>query len=163
MVDKSKLSSYAKELFDLIVSRHPDWLEIAENVKYQADPLYSWDEPSEEGFEINIQCPTEGNPPLNIMFLYPEEDGFMILFGPTFIGMSGMKLTRHATALEIADKIDTVVEEIYSEQLISAKWKSFLHGAGFIGIDKYKNKLKKGKIIESVSWKGTYNYNYKIF
>lgn len=158
MVDKSKLSDYAKELFELIVSRHPDWVEIAKNVKYQADPIYSWDEPSEEGFEINIQCPTEGNPPLNIMFLNPEEDDFIITFGPAFIGMHGMKLTRHSTALEIADKIDTVVEEIYSEQLISANWKSFVFCFGLIDINEYKNKLKKGKITESVSWKGTYNY-----
>jgi hypothetical protein len=161
MIDKSKLSSYAKEVFELMISRHPGWLEIAKNVKYQADPLYSWDEPSEEGFEINIQCPTAGNPPLNIMFLNPEEDDFIIFFGPAYIGMHGMKLTRHSTALEIANKIDTVVEEIYSEKLISAEWKSFILCGGFIGIDRYKNKLRKGKIIKSVSWKGT--YNYKIF
>jgi len=154
MVDKSKLSDYARELFELIINRHPDWMEFAKYVKYQA--MYYWEKSSVEGFEINIPCPTKGNPPLIIEFYSPDD--YTIVFGPTYIDQYDMELTHSPTALEIADKIDTVVEEIYSEQLISAEWKSFLRCSYFIDRDKYEHKLKEGKIIESVSWKGTYNY-----
>jgi len=159
VLDKNILKGFDILLFEEIIQRHPEWLKYAKPHK-------------EENYivEIQILCPIKKNPSINISFGEGELSP-VVGFGPAWYdsyylrnmsGVSWQEWWGHENPSIFADAIDEFVARITSEEEIAAVWKSsFLSNkSGLIDSVNYKSLKENDKIIRSVSWLGTYNFNY---
>jgi hypothetical protein len=156
VINKSKLAEEDYYLLEEIIKRHPNWLDHAENHPG-----------SESTFNIKIPCPTIGNPPICIDRL---GDGANIIFGPLFIDWYDLRKFVGASFTDwfdyddtlCVDALDILIEEITSERIIIAQWKTKLMGKkwGRLNPEEYKSLFEVDKILISISWLGKYNYNY---
>jgi hypothetical protein len=154
MIDKSNLDWENYYLLEEILNRHSEWLEYAEN---HPD--------SNKTFNITIPCPTEGNPPICINNF---GDGPIVEFGPPHFDFYSLSRISPITSSHWSDKFNTqcvdaieiVIKDIISEDLIATCWSGIIGGCGLLDLERYNNYLERKKNIVSVSWLGTYNYNY---
>lgn len=163
MIEKNKLDDYALLLFEEIVQRHPDWSKFAENGNPDFD----------NGFTISIDSPVEDNPPLEIM-CGSDPEALVIGYGCNYLDNYDFPRFKNPAMFypnidEVADTIDELVKIIMDEQLISAEWKTdkrklFSNKTkwerGLINRETFEKIKARYEIIRSVSWKGSFNFNY---
>ena len=159
ILDKNILHGFDVLLFEEIIQRHPYWLEYA-NPNKEEDYIV----------EIHIPCPIKGNPPMHISFGEGELSP-IVGFGfawydwynlRKFFGVSWEEWTSDDSIL-VADAVDEFVENITSEKLFIAEWKTMFglsRKYNLIDSNTYEKLKEEDKIIRSISWLGSYNFNY---
>ena len=105
----------------------------------------------EECIWIEIPSPADENQNLIIEAF---DKAVVIYFGPTHLHIDCVPNQ------EVFDAIKEITTKIFNEQWVAFRAKTFFfykyYGIG--AVDQYNKKKRENKILESYSWKGTYNY-----
>jgi len=160
MIDKKKLTEYDLELFEEIIRRHPEWLKFAH--QYYEDYI------DLDVLDFRIPCPFKINPNI-IIEIYGLGDApkIWLAWGEasiqdywTIFGIS-TKEKIDVTPQLSADFIEKMVGGIMTEKYIATRYRTpiWIPNNVLLDLEKFKS-LKKNRILNSISWLGTYNYNY---
>lgn len=149
--DLKRVSDFARHFYTEIIYRYPEWDKYAEIDSFENQTFIT----------IKIPSPVEDVFPVEITSYEEVPQEVTINFGPAHIHMHMYKPTERKFLVDQLDNVETIVQEIFDEELISIRTKKGFLGffsIAFVTLEKYKQLLDSGKLYKAVSWKGTYNY-----
>ena len=142
---------FAKHFYFEIISRYPEWDKYAQIDSFEGQKFIT----------IKIPSPLEDVFPIEITSYEEVPQEVTVHFGPSHIHMHMYKPFEQKFLVDQLDNVETIVQDIFDEELISIRTrKGFLgfFSSGMATVEKYKQLLDSGKLYRAVSWKGTYNY-----
>ena len=148
-LDLNKLSSFSREAYHKIITKHPEWEKYA-----------SIDESWGNLLLFKIPSPVPGIFPIEIVAEDDQPEEITIYFGIAHRHLCWRSpKSRHSLDGQLLT-LEEIFQEILNERLIAIQQKPgiFFVSEGLDTHDRYKELLDKGKLRRAVSWEGTYNY-----
>ena len=149
--DLKEVSPFARHFYSEIISRYPEWDKYAEIVSLDGQTFIT----------VKIPPAVEGVFPIEITSYEELPREIMVYFGPAHIHMHEYKPLERKFLVNQLDNVETIVQDIFDEELISIRTKKgFLgfYSIALVPVEKYKRLRDSGKLYKAVSWNGTYNY-----
>ncbi|RKZ00507.1 MAG: hypothetical protein DRQ13_00270 [Ignavibacteriae bacterium] len=149
-MDLSKLNSFSTDVYNKIISIHPEWKSYAVH-----------DEELPEFVAIYIPSPVSNKLCVDICTMEGEEEEITVHFGPPHIHLFMYKPFKIKTLDDQIKALEEIIQKILSEEIILAEKKSWFFGnptLGWISPTKYKILLEENKLNNAVSWNGTFAY-----
>jgi len=146
-----EVSPFARHFYSEIISRYPEWDKYTEIDSFEGQTYIN----------IKIPSPVAGVFPIEISSYEEVPQEVTVHFGPSHIHMHMYKPLERKFLVDQLDNVETIVQDIFDEELISTRTKKGFLGFfsfGMVSVEKYKQLLDSGKLYKAVSWKGTYNY-----
>jgi len=154
-LDLSKLNSFSREVYNKLISRHPEWEKYAKVESYKVRSH------QEVYLSVEIPSPVPGMFPIEITTIEDVDGEITIYFGPAHFHMCMYTPRGKNSVFDQLNGVEEITQKIFNEEFISIQSKPGFFGwvsEGMVTQKQYQKLLDKGKLRRAVSWKGTFNY-----